>query len=79
MIMIRTVITHDKNFLSLNIPDKYIGKKLEVIAFAVDETSEDVIYTTKSRKNFSAIKLNTKGFKFSRDEANERRQAYAAR
>ncbi len=70
--MIRTVVTPDKNLLSFNIPDKYIGKKLEVIAFAIDEPSENVIYTTKSRKNFSAIKLNTKGFKFNRDEANER-------
>lgn len=70
--MIRTVITPDKNFLSFSIPDKYIGKKMEVIAFAVDEPAEDVIYTTKSRKSFSAIKLNTKGFKFNRDEANER-------
>ena len=70
--MIRTVITPDKNILSFNIPDKYIGKKMEVIAFAIDEPAEDVIYTTKSHKTFSAIKLNTKGFKFNRDEANER-------
>jgi len=70
--MTRTVITPDKNILSFNIPDKYIGKKMEVIAFAIDEPAEDVIYTTKSHKTFSAIKLNTKGFKFNRDEANER-------
>ena len=70
--MIRTVVTPDKNFLSFNIPDKYIGKKMEIIAFAVDEPSEDVIYSTKSNKSFSAIKLNTKDFKFNRDEANER-------
>lgn len=70
--MIRTVITPDNNLLSFNIPDKYIGKKLEVIAFAMDELSDDVIYTTKSQKSFSAVKLNTKGFKFNRDEANER-------
>lgn len=70
--MIRTVITPDKNFLSLNIPDKYIGKKMEIIAFAVDELSDDIVYSTKSDKSFSAIKLSTKGFKFNRDEANER-------
>lgn len=70
--MIRTVVTPDKNLLSFNIPDKYIGKKMEVIAFAVDEPSDDVIYTTKSNKSFSAIKLSTKGFKFNRNEANER-------
>jgi hypothetical protein len=70
--MIRTVITPDKNFLSFNIPDKYIGKKVEVIAFTVDEPAEDVIHTIKSSKSFSAIKLNTREFKFNRDEANER-------
>jgi hypothetical protein len=70
--MIRTVITPDKNYLTFNIPDKYIGKKMEVIAFAVDEPSGEVIYAAKSRKSFSAIKLNTRGFKFNRDEANER-------
>jgi len=70
--MIRTVITPDKNLLSINIPDKYIGKKMEVIAFLVDEPAEDVIYTAKRSKSFSAVKLNTKGFIFNRDEANER-------
>ena len=72
LIMIRTVVTPDKNLLSFNIPDKYVGKKIEVIAFAVDEFLEDVIYTTKGSKSFSAIKINTKDFKFNRDEANER-------
>jgi hypothetical protein len=70
--MIRTVITPNKNFLSFNIPDKYIGKKMEIIAFAVDEPVEDVIYQTKKHKTFSAVKLNTTDFKFNRDEANER-------
>jgi len=70
--MIRTVIIPKNNILSFNIPDKYIGKKMEIIAFALDEPSEDVIYSSKSSKSFSAIKLSTKGFKFNRDEANER-------
>lgn len=70
--MIRTVVTPNKNRVSFNIPDKYIGKKMEVIAFAVDESTEDVIYAAKSRKSFSAASINTKGFKFDRKEANER-------
>ncbi len=70
--MIRTVIRPSKNRVSFNIPDKYIGKRMEVIAFAVDESSEDVIYAAKSRKSFSAVAINTKGFKFDRNEANER-------
>ena len=70
--MIRTVVIPDKNMLSFNIPDKYIGKKIEVIAFAVDEPADDIIYFSKSHKSFSAIKLNTKGYKFNREQANER-------
>ncbi len=70
--MIRTVITPDTNFLIFNIPDKYIGEKMEVIAFAVDEASEGIIFTTKSHKKFSAITLKTKGSKFNREDANER-------
>lgn len=70
--MIRTVVTPDKNLLSFNIPNKYIGKKMEIIAFALDEPSEDVVYSTKRRKRFSAIRISTKDFKFNRDQANER-------
>ncbi len=68
--MIRTVVTPKKNILSINIPDKYIGKKMEVIAFTLDETADQLFY--KKNKSFSAINLSTKGFKFNRDEANER-------
>ncbi len=55
--MVRTVVIPDNNILSFNISDRYIGKKVEVIAFAVDEPSEDIIYSSRSHKSFSAIKL----------------------
>ena len=35
--MIRTVITADKNMLNLLLPDSFVGKQIEVIAFTVDE------------------------------------------
>jgi len=70
--MIRTVVTTSNNILTLPIPDKYIGRQLEVIAFAIDEPSEDIILSNKVKKTFSAIRLKTKGFKFNRNEANER-------
>lgn len=70
--MIRTVVIPDKNYLSLNIPDKYIGKKVEVIAFVVEENAEESDNNGKKKKSFSAVKLNTSGFKFNREEANER-------
>lgn len=36
------------------------------------ELSHDVIYFTRKSKSFSVVQLNTKDFKFNRDEANER-------
>jgi hypothetical protein len=35
--MIRTVVTPDDQDIYLHIPESYVGKKIEVIAFAVDE------------------------------------------
>ena len=69
--MIRTVFTANKNTLTLPLPDNYIGKQIEVIAFMIDEGKE----TTQNKKkevSFNAVKLDTRGFKFNRDEANER-------
>jgi hypothetical protein len=69
--MIRTVITADKKTLNLLLPDNFIGKQVEVIAFTLDEP------VTQHKKHaakdvFKALKLDTKGYKFDRDEANSR-------
>lgn len=37
--MVRTIITPQNNTLSLSIPDDLIGRKVEVIFFAIDEAS----------------------------------------
>jgi len=69
--MIHTIVKPNNNTLLLPIPDNYIGRQVEVIAFMIDEGKE----TTSSKKkevSFNAVKLDTRGFKFNRDEANER-------
>lgn len=38
--MIRTVITPEKEVVSLHLPKSYIGKKIEILAFTVDELIE---------------------------------------
>ncbi len=68
--MIRTVFTADKNTLTLPLPDNYIGKQIEVIAFMIDEGKETA-QSKKKEVSFNAVKLDTRGFKFNRDEANE--------
>lgn len=68
--MIRTVITADKKMLSFQIPASYIGKQIEVIAFAIDEP---LIEGQELRNRpFTTIKVNISDFKFNRDELNER-------
>ena len=69
--MIRTVFTADKNIVTLPLPDNFIGKQVEIIAFTVDEGKQS-IQNKKKEVSFNAVKLDTRGFKFNRDEANER-------
>ncbi|CAN5238467.1 hypothetical protein BH09BAC1_BH09BAC1_16730 [soil metagenome] len=69
--MIRTTITPLKDSFSVNIPKDYVGKSLEVIVFAREE---GLVENKGGIRNptFSAISIDTLGFKFNRDEANER-------
>lgn len=69
--MIRTTLTTDTQTISFNVPMDYIGKELEVIVFAKNEGLNKEIPTQK-KVSFSAISIDTLGFKFNRDEANER-------
>jgi len=39
--MIRTVVIPDNQDLYLHIPESYVGKKIEVIAFAIEEATQE--------------------------------------
>ena len=69
--MIHTTVTPVKQTISFNIPKEYVGKQIEVIAFAKGEgnNSEQL---TKKNVTFNALSLDTRGYKFNRDEANDR-------
>ncbi|HEV2480596.1 MAG TPA: hypothetical protein VGS79_13060 [Puia sp.] len=69
--MIRIKLTPQQQIISFPIPKDYVGKEIEVIAFAKDEA----IFTEeldKKEVSFTALHIDTKGYKFNRDEANER-------
>ena len=69
--MIHIIITPDKQTVTFDIPTNYIGKQIEVIAFAKDE--EITIAQSEQKKvSFDALTINTLDYKFNRDEANER-------
>jgi hypothetical protein len=67
--MVREVIIPDKNNISVSVPDDYIGRPIEVIAFALDEGNTK---TESSSPTFDTLKIDTLNFRFNRDEANER-------
>ena len=71
--MIQKVIIPDNSTvnLSFTIPDSYIGKELEIIAFARNEGLQNK-ELSKKFTSFDSIKIDTTGFKFNREEANER-------
>ena len=54
--MIRTVIIPDKTTFSLTIPEAYIGRNVEIILFAVDETIQEMKKAVKI--TFDAAKLD---------------------
>lgn len=67
--MVRTIITADKSDFILSLPDDFLGKRVEVLAFVVEEAEKKA--DTHQHKTFSAVNLDTQGFKFNREEANE--------
>lgn len=69
--MIRTIIKAKKNYLTIRLPNEYVGKQLEVIAFMLEEETEENL-SKKKKVSFDAVSVDTRGFKFNRDEANER-------
>ncbi len=69
--MIRTIVTAQGNELTLTLPDDFLGKEIEVIAFVIDEAIQ------KSEKEVSFTVLNVTNeqkvnYRFNRDQANER-------
>jgi hypothetical protein len=73
--MIRTVIQLEDNTLTLILPENFRGKQVEIIAFTVDEVeagSNEYVEGEEAIKTFSALELDTRGYTFNREEANER-------
>ena len=69
--MIHTIITPLKQTISFNIPVEYVGKEIEVIAFAKGE-GKGGERPAQKKATFDALSIDTRGHKFNRDEANGR-------
>lgn len=69
--MVRTLITPQKDEISIRLPENYVGKEVEIIVFTTDEGDEQRIINKKNIP-FIVLPVKEKDFKFNRDEANER-------
>ena len=78
--MIRKIVIPQERTLVLELPEEFVGKEVEVLAFAVEEeasTHENSPATHKKperlqkiRDTFSKYRVDMSDFKFDRDEAN---------
>lgn len=72
--MVRTVITPNKPTISLEVPKDYIGKKVEVIVFAIDEVGEQQSVAVKQSFK-GALHLTTEEYNdFQQHIANTRKE-----
>jgi len=68
--MIRTVFTPQNDNFVFPVPTEYIGKELEMIVFP---TSDILSKLSSSKKaTFNTISIDTRQYKFNREEANAR-------
>jgi hypothetical protein len=68
--MIYKIFIPQNDSVTFSIPKEYIGKELEIIAFPKDEIYEKDIHPKEV--TFNAISIDTRGYKFDREESNAR-------
>jgi hypothetical protein len=59
--MVRTIITPDNTKVNLSIPPDYVGRKIEVLYYPVDELIEEKSLTTKNMSLFRGILSEEEG------------------
>ena len=67
---IREIVVPENNKIELTIPDNFIGKRIEVLAFEIEESTAES--QKKSKRAFKVINVRVDDYKFNREEANER-------
>ena len=73
--MIKTTITPQDNSHILAIPADYIGKKVEILLYSLDEIAEENISPKKSMADFSGI-LSENDYKSLKVHTNQARKEW---
>ena len=71
--MFRQIVIPTDNTLTLQIPNEWIGKKVEIIAKSIDKTPTSSLETERKdvQKMFNNCRVSLSNFVFNRDEAND--------
>jgi len=64
-IMVRTIVIPDKQNISIHLPKQFIGKKVEVIAFSIEESEYD---NDKPLTHFASEKILAKDWLSSEED-----------
>ena len=59
--MVRTIITPDNTNVNLSIPSDYVGRKIEVMYYPVDELIEEKPLTPKTMASFRGLLSEAEG------------------
>jgi hypothetical protein len=70
MEVIKEFQTVESNEIRVHLPDQFLHKEIEITVRAVENLEKSK--KKKSDVQFNALRLNTRGFKFNRDEAHDR-------
>jgi hypothetical protein len=55
--MIRTVVTPHRQNISIKLPENFIGKQVEVIAFTINDAVETPVISDKLMTHFASEKV----------------------
>lgn len=73
----KVFVAENAEDLNVRLPDEYLHKGIEVIAFDIEEAREEIrtnkrLAAEKAIEFFKTIQFDLSDLKFDRDEANER-------
>jgi len=70
--MYRQIMVPTEKDHSINLPKELYGFQVEVLAFPIEDNKPLIGQKGNADEFYDSIKLDFSGFKFNRDEANER-------
>jgi len=73
--MIRTLLTPQQQNISIQVPQSYVGKPIEVLLFALDEPTEEKIKPKKSMSDFCGI-LSEKEYQSLKEHTEQARKEW---